>query len=100
MSEKKIIAVLGATGAQGGGLARSILDDPSGQFSLRAITRNANSDNAKGLSAAGAEVVSADMDDVDSLKKAFDSGNVDLRVGGDFEDIEIDLGVRKRRSTH
>lgn len=34
-----------------------------------------------------------------TMKKAFDSGNVDLRVGGDFEDIEIDLGVRKSRST-
>nr|WP_320015300.1 hypothetical protein [uncultured Desulfobacter sp.] len=33
-----------------------------------------------------------------TMKKAFDSGNVDLRVGGDFEDIEIDLGVRKSRS--
>ena len=72
MSEKKIIAVLGATGAQGGGLAHAILNDPSGEFSLRAITRNASSDKAKALSAAGAEVVSADMDDVESLKKAFD----------------------------
>lgn len=71
MSEKKIIAVLGATGAQGGGLAHAILNDPSSEFSLRAITRNTNSDKAKALSAAGAEVVSADMDDVESLKKAF-----------------------------
>lgn len=71
MSEKKIIAVLGATGAQGGGLAHAILNDSSGEFSLRAITRNIGSDKAKALSAAGAEVVSADMDDVESLKKAF-----------------------------
>ena len=73
MSEKKIIAVLGATGAQGGGLANSILNDPSGEFSLRAITRNTDSDKAKALSAAGAEVVSADLDDVESLKKAFEN---------------------------
>jgi uncharacterized protein YbjT (DUF2867 family) len=71
MNQKKIIAVLGATGAQGGGLANAILNNPSGEFSLRAITRNVNSDNAKALSAAGAAVVSADMDDVESLKKAF-----------------------------
>lgn len=71
MSEKKIIAVLGATGAQGGALAHAILNDSSGEFSLRAITRNIGSDKAKALSAAGAEVVSADMDDVESLKKAF-----------------------------
>ena len=37
---KKIIAVTGATGAQGGGLARAILNDPSGEFALRAVTRN------------------------------------------------------------
>jgi NmrA-like family protein len=40
MADKKIIAVTGATGAQAGGLARAILDDPSGEFALRAVTRN------------------------------------------------------------
>lgn len=34
MADKKIIAVTGATGAQGGGLARAILDDPSGECPL------------------------------------------------------------------
>ena len=71
MSEKKIIAVLGATGAQGGGLAHSILNDATSNFSVRAITRNINSDKAKTLSDAGAEVVAADMDDIESLKKGF-----------------------------
>jgi uncharacterized protein YbjT (DUF2867 family) len=67
----KIIAVVGATGAQGGGLARAILADPSSGFSVRAITRDPNKDNAKALAAKGAEVVSANLDDVESLKKAF-----------------------------
>jgi uncharacterized protein YbjT (DUF2867 family) len=67
----KIIAVVGATGVQGGGLARAILADPSGGFSVRAITRDPNKDNAKALAAKGAEVVSANLDDVESLKKAF-----------------------------
>jgi len=71
MADKKIIAVVGATGAQGGGLARAILADPNGGFALRAITRDASKDKAKALAAAGAEVVSADLDDVESLKKAF-----------------------------
>ena len=44
MSEKKISAVTGATGAQGGGLARAILNDPSGAFAARAVTRNVSSD--------------------------------------------------------
>ena len=67
----KIIAVAGATGAQGGGLVRAILANPSGDFAVRAITRNPNSDKAKALAAAGAEVVAGDVDDVESLKKAF-----------------------------
>jgi uncharacterized protein YbjT (DUF2867 family) len=71
MADKKIIAVVGATGSQGSGLVRAILDDPEGGFAVRAITRDVNSDKAKALKAQGAEVVTADLDDADSLKKAF-----------------------------
>jgi uncharacterized protein YbjT (DUF2867 family) len=71
MSEKKIIAVIGATGAQGGGLVRAILNDPESQFGVRAITRNANSDKAKALASMGAEVVEANSDDKNSLVSAF-----------------------------
>ncbi len=71
MSDKKVIAVVGATGAQGGGLARAILNDPNSEFSVRALTRHPDSDNAKALAAAGAEVVHADLDDEASLTAAF-----------------------------
>jgi uncharacterized protein YbjT (DUF2867 family) len=71
MSEKKIIAVVGATGAQGGGLARAILSDADSPFAVRALTRNASSEKAQALAALGAEVVEADLDDGDSLKRAF-----------------------------
>jgi len=71
MADKKVIAVLGATGAQGGGLARAILADESGEFTVRALTRKVDSDKAKALAANGAEVVAADLDDYESLKKAF-----------------------------
>jgi uncharacterized protein YbjT (DUF2867 family) len=71
MADKKVIAVLGATGAQGGGLVRAILRDETGEFTARAITRNADSDKAKALADMGAEVVTADLDDYESLKKAF-----------------------------
>ena len=71
MAEKKVIAILGATGAQGGGLARAILNDPNSEFSVRAIARDVNSDKAKELLKLGAEVVSGDVDDVESLKRAF-----------------------------
>ena len=71
MADKKIIAVTGATGAQGGGLVNAILNDSADEFVPRAITRNVNSDKAKALSQKGVEVVQADLDDVESLKKAF-----------------------------
>ena len=72
MASRKIIAVVGATGAQGGGLARSILDDAGGEFAVRAITRDPQSDKARALAAAGADVVAADLADVDSVRRAFE----------------------------
>ncbi|MBK7091936.1 MAG: NmrA/HSCARG family protein [bacterium] len=71
MSDKKIIAVVGATGAQGGGLVRAILEDASSEFTVRALTRNVNSDKAKQLAQLGVEVVAADIDNLDSMKNAF-----------------------------
>ena len=71
MAEKKIIAVLGATGAQGGGLVRAILADPIGGFAARALTRDVNSEKAKALARQGADVVATDVDNPESLKKAF-----------------------------
>jgi len=71
MTDTKIIAVVGATGAQGGGLCEAILKDPEGGFTCRAITRDPGKEKAAVLAARGAEVVAADLDDVESLKKAF-----------------------------
>lgn len=72
MSDKRVIAVVGATGAQGGGMAHAIVDDPDGTWACRAITRNPGSDAARALAQRGAEVVRADLDDQDSLTKAFE----------------------------
>ncbi len=74
-TDKKIIAVVGSTGAQGGGLVRAILNDKHGSFAARAITRNPNSEKAKALADAGAEVVAGDVDDIKSLRKAFDGAH-------------------------
>jgi uncharacterized protein YbjT (DUF2867 family) len=71
MADKKIIAILGATGAQGGALAHAILNDSDSSFAVRALTRNSNSDKAKELGKMGAEVIEADADDVETLKQAF-----------------------------
>ncbi len=71
MSDPKLIAVAGATGSQGGGLVRAILADPGGGFTVRALTRNPDSDQARALADLGAEVVAADVDDPASLERAF-----------------------------
>ena len=75
MSDQKIIAVVGATGAQGGGLARAILAEPQGGFSLRALTRDPDSPKAKDLAQAGAEVQVADLDDEAGLRAAFEAAH-------------------------
>src|SRR5579864_593146 len=67
---KKIIAVIGATGAQGSGLVRAIQNDRSGEFNARAVTRNVKSDKSNELAKLGAEVVAADIDAVESLIRA------------------------------
>ena len=68
---RKIIAVMGATGAQGGGLVRAILADREGAFAARAITRKTDSEKARALAQLGAEVVAGDADDAASLERAF-----------------------------
>lgn len=71
MSNKKLIAVVGATGTQGGGLVRAILADPNSSFSVRAITRDIHSEKAKNLAKLGAELFAADIDDQSSVEQAF-----------------------------
>jgi uncharacterized protein YbjT (DUF2867 family) len=70
MAQPKIITVFGATGAQGGGVARAILSDKSKEFTVRAVTRDPGTDKAKELAQLGAEVVAANIDDPASLTKA------------------------------
>ncbi|MHB8240724.1 MAG: NmrA family NAD(P)-binding protein [Solirubrobacteraceae bacterium] len=68
----RTIVVTGATGAQGGGLVRAILEDPDRPFAARAVTRDPGSEAARRLADAGAEIVQADLDDAGSLSEAFD----------------------------
>jgi uncharacterized protein YbjT (DUF2867 family) len=72
MSQKKIIVVFGATGAQGGGLVRAILNDRNSEFAVRAVTRDLSSEKAKSLAKMGVEVVVGDVDDLQSLKKVLE----------------------------
>ena len=71
MADKRLITVIGATGAQGGGLCRAILEDTNGGFGCRAVTRDPGKAAGTALASRGAEIVAADLDDVESLKRAF-----------------------------
>ena len=75
MSEKKVISVVGATGAQGSGLVHAIVNDRNGPFTVRALTRDVHSEKARALAALGAELVTADVDDSQSLERAFDGAH-------------------------
>jgi uncharacterized protein YbjT (DUF2867 family) len=87
MAEKKIIVVTGATGNQGGGLVRAILANPASDLRPRAITRSANSPAAKALAELGAEVVEADLNDLESVKRAFDGAYGAFCVTFFWEDL-------------
>jgi uncharacterized protein YbjT (DUF2867 family) len=95
---KRVIAVVGATGAQGGGLVRAILNDKNGPFTARAITRKVDSDKAKALADAGAEVVAADLDDVKSLKKAFEGAHGAFCVTNFWEHFKPEKEISQARN--
>ncbi|KAJ1302011.1 hypothetical protein OPQ81_000846 [Rhizoctonia solani] len=69
MGPKRIIAVCGATGTQGGSVVSHLQRD--GTFAIRALTRKPSSPRAKELSDSGVEVVYADYDEIESLISAF-----------------------------
>jgi uncharacterized protein YbjT (DUF2867 family) len=98
MADKKIIAIVGATGAQGGGLVRAILDDPQGPFVARALTRDVSSDKAKALAAQGVEVVAADVDDQASLERAFAGAHGAFCVTAFWEHFSAEREIAQARA--
>ena len=70
MTNRKTILVFGATGAQGGSVARALLT--RGRFDVRALTRKPDSPAAQALRELGAEIVQGDLDDRASLAAALD----------------------------
>ncbi|KAK1834591.1 NAD(P)-binding protein [Podospora conica] len=83
--ETHILAVTGATGAQGGGVVNVMKKVPG--WKVRAVTRNPSSDAAKKLSAEGIEVVAADFNDEASLVKAFEGASAVFAVTNWWESL-------------
>jgi len=98
MSERKIIAVVGATGAQGGGLARAILDHPDAGFAVRALTRKVRSDKARQLQQQGADVVEADLDDRASLEAAFEGAHAAFCLTNFWEHFSPEKELQQARN--
>lgn len=67
---KPVVLVTGATGAQGGSVARHLLR--RGRYAVRALTRQPRSAEARALERSGAEVVRGDLYDLESLREALD----------------------------
>ncbi len=95
---RKIIAVVGATGAQGGGLVRAILNDPQHRFHARAITRKPHSTSAKIVKQLGAEVVKADIDDFASIREAFRGASAAYCVTNYWEHFSPEREVQQARN--
>lgn len=92
------IAVVGATGAQGGGLASAILDDPDSPFVCRVLTRNPDSAAAQALADRGAEVVRTDLDDESSLTEAFRGSYGAYCMTNFFEHFSADKELEQARN--
>ena len=66
---ERVVLVVGATGKQGGAVARSLLDRG---FQVRALTRDPHKPEVQALDEQGAEVVQGDMDDRSAMDRALE----------------------------
>jgi uncharacterized protein YbjT (DUF2867 family) len=98
MPAPKVIAVVGATGAQGGGLVRAILADETGEFVPRAITRDPEGEKGKALADRGVEVVQADLDDEASLARAFAGAHGVFCLTNFWEHFSADREIEQARN--
>jgi uncharacterized protein YbjT (DUF2867 family) len=82
MTSKRSILVTGATGQQGGAVARALL---SRGHRVKALTRKPDSDAARQLVAAGAEVVAGDLADAASIVRAAKDVDTMFLMGNSYE---------------
>jgi len=98
MTTQKTIAVVGATGAQGGAVARAIMADSGGPFKVRAITRKPDSPQAQALAAAGAEIVTGDSDRGETMKAAFEGADAAYCVTNYWEHLSPEREIAQARA--
>ncbi|CRK37449.1 hypothetical protein BN1708_001471 [Verticillium longisporum] len=100
MAHKKIIAVVGATGAQGGAVAAVFLNDPllHQEWTVRAVTRDPSKDRAQKLKQQGADVVAADLNDKASLVRAFAGATAAFGVTDYWETLSMDTEIQQGKN--
>ncbi|XP_023611082.1 nmrA-like family domain-containing protein 1 [Myotis lucifugus] len=91
--DKKVVVVFGATGAQGGSVARTLLED--GTFRVRAVTRDLGQKAAKELRLQGAEIVQGDQDDEASMKLALTGAHATFIVTNYWENCSREQEVKQ-----
>lgn len=93
MSTKRTVLVTGATGQQGGAVARALLSNGHG---VKALTRKPDSAAAQALASAGAQLVIGDLDDTTAFAKAASGVDTLFLMGtmqGDNADAETRQGI-------
>ncbi|AGS22351.1 NmrA/HSCARG family protein [Rhizobium etli] len=93
MSKERRVLVTGATGQQGGAVARALV---ARGHRVRAICRRPESDSARRLAAAGVEVVAGDLDDAASVTQAASGVDTMFLMGNSYEagtDAETRQGI-------
>ncbi|CAI7628464.1 hypothetical protein N7533_008606 [Penicillium manginii] len=89
----KLITVFGATGNQGGSVIEAVLTDPalSKEFKIRGVTRDTTKKSAQDLAKKGVEVVTADLDSVESLSAALKGSHTVFLVTNYWETMNADV---------
>ncbi|XP_044513114.1 nmrA-like family domain-containing protein 1 isoform X4 [Gracilinanus agilis] len=93
MADKKLVVVFGATGAQGGSVAKTLLED--GTFRVRVVTRNPQQKAAKHLKHQGAEVVQGDQNDEKSLEPALAGAYAAFIVTNYWENLDQEQEIKQ-----
>ncbi|KAM8777431.1 nmrA-like family domain-containing protein 1 [Rhynchonycteris naso] len=93
MADKKLVVVFGATGAQGGSVARTLMED--GTFSVRAVTRDPRQKAAKELRLQGAEIMQGDQDDEASMERALTGAYATFIVTNYWENCSQEQEVKQ-----
>ncbi|OKL61194.1 hypothetical protein UA08_03154 [Talaromyces atroroseus] len=97
-TEPKTVVIFGATGIQGGSVAKALLSDPitARQFKVRAVTRDPTKPAAKALIAQGADV--GDLEDKESLNSILTGAHALFLVTNFFETYDAALEKRQGKN--